>query len=112
MIVGFGVIVLAIIGAVGASLAAPFAVAIGGVLGADGNRGGRLAVGLRAWVALTTAAIVGMCLGLTGNAGSGMLVLGTPIEDLLALAPWALLLAASMAIGFFVAARRRAGDDE
>lgn len=110
MIIAFGVIVLAVIGAVAASLAAPLAVVVGGVARARGMRRGGLAAGLLAWVALTTAALVGLFLGMTGDAGHGVDVFGVAVEDLLALAPWAWLLAAVLGIGFRGAGRRGAAD--
>lgn len=70
-----------------------------------------LAMGLFAWVALTAAVIVGMFLGLGGNAGSGMKVHGAELEDLMALVPWAWLLALLAWLGFFAAARRRRQPD-
>lgn len=105
MILGFGVIVLGFIGAIGASLAAPLAVIVGGVAKLRG-RGG-LATSLLAWAALTAAAIVVMVLGLGGNAGHGVNVHGVALEDLLQVAPWALLAAAVAWLGFSVAARRQ-----
>lgn len=110
MILAFGVIILAFIGAIGASLAAPLAVVVGGVTRA---RGGRrwLAAGLLTWVGLTAAVIAGMVLGMAGDAGRGVDVFGVPLDDLLALAPVAWLLAALIGVGFAVAARRRGGGD-
>lgn len=105
MILGFGVIVIGVIGAVAASVAAPPAVIIGGVAKLRGRRG--LVSGLIAWVLLTIAAIVGMFLGLSGDAGRGMDVFGLGLDELLAAAPWAWLAAALAWLGFFVAARRR-----
>jgi hypothetical protein len=104
MILGYGVIILGIIGAVAASVAALPAVIIGGVIKLRGGRG--LASGLLAWVGLTIAASVGMILGLSGDAGRGMDVHGLSFEDLLAIAPWALLAAAVAWLGFFIAGRR------
>lgn len=108
MILGFGVIVIGIIGAVGASLAAPLAVIVSGVAKLRGRSG--VGTGMLAWVVLTAAAIVAMFLGLEGNAGHGMSVHGLQLERLLGVAPWALLVAALAWYGFSIAARR--GDGE
>lgn len=107
MLIGFGVIVLAVIGALAASLSAPLAVVVGGVSRLRGARRGGLATGFLTWVALTTAGIVALFLGLAGDAGSGVRIFGADLEELLALAPWAWLLAALAGVGFFAAARAR-----
>ncbi len=107
MVLGFGVIVLGILGAGAASLAAPLAVVVGGVTRLRGLRRGGLAAGLLAWVALTTAICVAMFLGLTGDAGRGVQVHGLELEDLLAVAPWAWLAAAALAVVFAVLVRGR-----
>lgn len=108
MIVGFGVILLAFLGATAASLAAPLAVIVGGVMRLRGHPRGGLAGGLLAWVALTGAVCVGLFVGLTGDAGRGVKVHGLELEALLATAPWSLGAAAVAAVAFSVAARRRA----
>ncbi len=110
MILGFGVIVLGIIGAVGASLAAPFAVVVGGVSELREVPRDGLAMGLFAWVPLTAAAIVGLYLGIGGNADSGMTVHGAALEDLLWLVPLAWVLAVLAWLGFFTARQRRQAD--
>jgi Zn-dependent protease len=107
MILGFGVVLIGVIGVVGASVAVPPAVIVGGVMKLRRGRG--LAAGLLAWVLLTIAAIVGMFLGLSGNAGHGMYVYGASFEDVTAVVPWAWLAAAVAWLGFFIAARRQAG---
>lgn len=56
-----------------------------GISPASGRLKYGLAMGLFAWVALTAGVIVGMFLGLGGNAGSGMKVHGAELEDLMAL---------------------------
>lgn len=106
MIIGFGVVLLGLIGAIGASLAAPLAALIGGVAGLRGARG--LLVGLLAWVGLTSAAIVALFFGLSGDAGRGVKIHGREFEDFLAPAPWCWLATGVLALAFFLANRRRA----
>lgn len=115
MILGFGVIMLAVIGAIGGAFAAPLA-ALWAALSRpkdDEHSGGVL---LR-WVLCTAVVIVVQFLGLSGNAASGVEVYGAQIEDLLALAPWLLLLAAGIHLGFWwvrrppTPPRRPPGDD-
>jgi hypothetical protein len=93
-------------------LAAPFAVIVGGVHKIRGGQGGGLPSGMRVWVVLTTVVIVGMGLGLTGNAGSGMGVFGVDFDALLVVVPYAWLATAILWLGFFLAARRRVGADK
>lgn len=112
MILGFGVVMIGIIGVVGASLAAPFAVVVGGIHKLRGGRLGGLPSGMLTWVVLTTGLIVTMCLGLTGNAARGVGAFGIDFEVLMGVVPYAWLLAAGLWLGFSVAARRRGGADE
>ena len=106
MIVAFGVVLLGFIGAIGASLAAPLAALIGGIAGLRGARG--LAAGLLAWAALSSAAVLVLFFGLTGDAGRGVKIHGWELEELLVPAPWCWLTAAILALGFFIAGRRGA----
>lgn len=105
MILGFGAILLGFIGAIGASVAAPLAAIAGGVAKLRGGRG--FAVGMLTWVLATAVAITVMILGLGGDAGRGVDVHGVPIDDLIEAAPWALLAAVVVWIGFSIAASRR-----
>lgn len=103
MILGFGVVYLGMLGVVAASLAAPFAAVIDGVA----RLRGAPSAGLRAWVWLTTAALVVLFLEGGPNAASGVDFYGIPISFV----PWAWLVTALAWLGFFLAARRRRQGD-
>jgi cytochrome c oxidase assembly factor CtaG len=99
VILGFGVVMLAVIGAIGAAFGAPLAALVIALSRRKDDEPSGGAFLLR-WVQCTVVVIVVLCLGLSGNAASGVAVHGAEIEDLLAMAPWLLLLAAGIHFGF------------
>lgn len=99
MILGFGGIMLVVLGAIGAAFAAPLAALLTVLSRREDDKRGGGAI-LRRWVLCTAVVIVVLCLGLSGNAAHGIAVYGVQIEDLLVQAPWLLLLAAGIHFKF------------